>query len=433
MPQSPVFKQPDRILVVNSGSSSLKFTLYSISTNTLLAKGLVERIGTPSANLAYQRNEEAKREFPVSALNHAEALKLATEYLIDPDYGVIDSLSDVDAIGHRVVHGGEQFHKPTLITDSVKNGIMECSQLAPLHNPANLGGIQACEQVFPKVPNIAVFDTAFHQTMDAHAYLYAIPIHYYKKYGIRKYGFHGTSHNFIMEAAASYLGKNCDEMRMITCHLGNGSSVAAIKKRKVIDTSMGMTPLAGLVMGSRSGDVDPAVVLFLMRQGMTADQIDVLLNKQSGLFGVGGIQSGDMRDIVDNAEAGNESAERALNMWVHRLVMTIGGYHALLGGADAIVLSGGIGENSAYARARLLQQLGALGCKLDEDRNRRGRNPCTITTEDSPIPVVVIPTDEELMIAQETFQVVQENCHDKDVSPGHKFDTPFTSLNGTDP
>lgn len=398
--------KPDRILVVNSGSSSLKFTLYAIGTETLLAKGLVERIGTPSANLAYQRNGEAKTEFPVSAENHAEALKLATQYLVDPQRGVLSSLADVDAIGHRVVHGGEKFHAPTLVDDSVKNSIMACSQLAPLHNPANLGGIQACEQVFPRIPNVAVFDTAFHQTMDAHAYLYAIPLHYYKNYGIRKYGFHGTSHNFIMEATARYLGKTPAELRLITCHLGNGSSVAAIRNGKVIDTSMGMTPLAGLVMGTRSGDIDPAVVLFLMRQGMTADQIDVMLNKKSGLLGVGGIESGDMRDIVDNTEAGNESAARALNMWVHRLVLTIGGYHALLGGVDAIVLSGGIGENSVYSRGRLVARLGALGCKLDDERNRRGRGPCVITTDDSSLPVIVMPTDEELMIARETFRIV---------------------------
>jgi acetate kinase len=326
--------------------------------------------------------------------------------MTDKEKGFLGSIDEIDGIGHRVVHGGEQFHAPTLIDDSVKNGIMACSQLAPLHNPANLGGIQACEQVFPKTPNVAVFDTAFHQTMDADAYLYAIPLHYYKNYGIRKYGFHGTSHNFIMEATAKFLGKDAKQTTLITCHLGNGSSVAAIKNGKVVDTSMGMTPLAGLVMGTRSGDIDPAVVLFLMRQGMTADQIDTMLNKKSGLLGVGGIESGDMRDIVDNTEAGSESAARALNMWVHRLVLTIGGYHALLGGADAIVLSGGIGENSVYSRGRLVAKLGALGSTLDEDRNRRGRGPCVITTDDSTLPVIIMPTDEELMIARETFRVL---------------------------
>jgi len=393
------------VLIVNSGSSSLKFTVYAIGEEKILAKGLVERIGTPSANLAYLRIGEAKMEVPVAAENHAEALKLATQYLIDPKHGVLKSLSEVDAIGHRVVHGGEKFHAPTLVNESVKNSIMECAHLAPLHNPANLGGILACEQVFPGIPNVAVFDTAFHQTMESHAYLYAIPIHYYKEYGIRKYGFHGTSHHFIMDATAKYLGKNAEDLKLITCHLGNGASVAAINRGKVVDTSMGMTPLAGVVMGTRSGDIDPAVVLFLTRQGMTPDQIDGLLNKKSGLLGVGEIESGDMRDIVDNAAAGHEGATRALNMWVHRLVYTIGGYNALLGGADAVVLSGGIGENSAQARAALLKQLSSLGVTLDEERNRK-RGPCTISSDDSKIPVLIIPTDEELMIARETVQIV---------------------------
>ncbi len=399
-------RPPERILIVNSGSSSLKFTLYDIATETLLAKGVLERIGTPSANLAYQRDGQAKHKCQVAAEDHAEALGIATQFLIDPRHGVLQSLDQVDAIGHRVVHGGEQFHAPTLVDETVKNGIMDCAQLAPLHNPANLGGIQACEKVFPGVPNVAVFDTAFHQTIEAHAYLYAIPIHYYKKYGIRKYGFHGTSHAFVMEAAARHLQRPVEDLRLITCHLGNGSSLAAIRHGKVVDTSMGMTPLAGLVMGTRSGDIDPAVVLFLMRQGMTADQIDTMLNKKSGLLGVGEIESGDMRDIVDNTEAGKASATRALNMWVHRLVTYIGGYYALLGGADAIVLAGGIGENSTYSRGHLVRALGALGCRLDETRNLRDRGPCRITTDDSTLPVIIIPTDEELMIARETYRLL---------------------------
>ena len=397
---------PQRILVVNSGSSSLKFTLYDIASERMLAKGLVERIGSSSANLAYQRDGEAKFVIPVVAEDHAEALTIATQFLVDSQRGVLQSLEEVDAIGHRVVHGGELFKSPTVVDEAVKNQIMNCAQLAPLHNPANLGGIQACEKVFPKTPNVAVFDTAFHQTMEAHAYLYAIPINYYKKYAIRKYGFHGTSHNFIMEATARYLEKDPQDLRLITCHLGNGSSVAAIRHGKVIDTSMGMTPLAGLVMGTRSGDIDPAIVLFLMRQGMTADQIDGMLNKKSGLLGVGEIESGDMRDIVDNTEEGKETATTALDMWVHRLVTYIGGYYALLGGADAIVLSGGIGENSVFSRGRVVEQLGALGCTLDADRNRRLRGPCVISTESSRLPVIIMPTDEELMIARETLRIL---------------------------
>ena len=399
----------DSILIINSGSSSLKFTLYSMATETMLAKGLVERIGTPSANLAYQRANETKMETPVEAETHAEALKMATQYLVDPERGVLKSLSEVNAIGHRVVHGGETFHAPTLINEHVKNKIMECVPLAPLHNPANLGGILACEQVFSNVPNVAVFDTAFHQTMEKHAYLYAIPLHYYKTHGIRKYGFHGTSHNFIMNATAAYLGKKVEELKIITCHLGNGSSVAAIDRGKVIDTSMGMTPLAGVVMGTRSGDIDPAVVLFLVRQGMTPDQIDAMLNKKSGLLGVGDIDSGDMRDIVDNVAQGHDGATCALAMWTHRLVYTIGGYNALLGGTDAIVLAGGIGENSIPARASLVKGLSGLGCTLDEDHNKK-RGPITITTPESRIPVIIIPTDEELMIARSTFAIATAVC-----------------------
>jgi acetate kinase len=322
------------------------------------------------------------------------------------------------------VHGGEQFHKPIQVDESVKNGIMACAQLAPLHNPANLGGIQACEHVFPGVINVAVFDTAFHQSMSPHSYLYAIPLHYYRTYGIRKYGFHGTSHNFIMEATAGFLGKKNSELRLITCHLGNGASIAAIKNGKVIDTSMGMTPLAGLVMGSRSGDIDPAVVLFLMRQGMTADQIDVLLNKKSGLLGVGDIESGDMRDIVDSTEIGHESAAHAMNMWVHRLVLYIGGYFALLGGADAIVFSGGIGENSMYARNALIEQLGALGCFIDPDRNRRVRGATIISTDTSTLPAIVMPTDEELMIARETFRVAAKAAQMPPTTPIAPVDSP---------
>ena len=399
-------RTPERILVLNSGSSSLKFTLLSMADESMLAKGVVERIGTPSANLQYQRDNEAKTKMQVDADDHAEALQLVCDKLVDPETGVLSSLSEVEAIGHRVVHGGETFHDSIVVDEKVKKGIMECANLAPLHNPANLGGIVACERVFDGLPNIAVFDTAFHQSMPAHSFLYAIAFKYYEKYGIRKYGFHGTSHCFIMQATAEYLGKPVEELKLITCHLGNGCSVAAIDRGRVIDTSMGMTPLAGLVMGTRAGDLDPAVVLFLVRQGMTADKIDELLNKRSGLLGVGGIGSGDMRDIIDAAEEGSKRAARALKMFVHRLRMYIGGYYTLLDGADAVIMTGGIGENSIHSRGLVVQGLAALGAEFDAEANKELKGPGYLTTPNSKLPVIVMPTNEELMIARETVRVL---------------------------
>lgn len=405
---NPPAKTPGRILVINSGSSSLKFTVFDIREETMLARGMVERIGKPSANLQFQRDGAAKLEKPVSADDHAQALETVCEILLSPEQGVLSSLKEVAAIGHRVVHGAEQFTTSTLVTEEVKIGIMDCATLAPLHNPANLGGITACERVFPGVPSVAVFDTAFHQDMDPHAFLYAIPYKYYEKYKIRKYGFHGTSHQFVMKACAGYLKRPAEQLRLITCHLGNGCSVAAIDGGNVIDTSMGMTPLAGLVMGTRCGDIDPAVTLFLARQGMTPNAIDELLNKRCGLLGVGGIDSGDMRDIVDATESGNPNAARALKMFVHRLTLYIGGYYTLLGGADAIVLTGGIGENSIYARARIVENLHALGCHLDAERNAHHSGTGPITTDASRTAVLVIPTNEELMIARETIRILGE-------------------------
>lgn len=408
MPDKTIDTQPQKVLVINSGSSSLKFTLFDARSETILARGVLERIGTPSANFKYQRNGEANIKKAVSADDHAEALQIVCRQLVSPDSGVIPSLKAVNAIGHRVVHGGERFKTPTRIDNKVKSRIMECATLAPLHNPANLGGIEACERVFPGTPNIAVFDTAYHATIPPYAFLYAIPYKYYKKYGIRKYGFHGTSHNFISKATATYLDKPIKELRLITCHLGNGGSVAAIKGGNVLDTTMGMTPLDGLVMGTRCGTIDPGVVLFLVRQGMTPDMIDDMLNKKSGLLGVGGINSGDMRDIVDATENGDETASMALNMFVHRLALYIGGYYVALGGADAIVFTGGVGENSAYSRGRMVRALGALGCRLDEERNKTIGEQTLLTTDDSDLPVIVMPTDEELMICRETVNVLGE-------------------------
>ena len=400
-------KKFDKILVINSGSSSLKFTLFSMSAKAMLAKGLVERIGTPNANLVYQRAGEPKQEQGIAAENHGKALAMACKMLADPERGVLKSLKEVNAIGHRVVHGAEEFSDSIIITEDVKTSIRQCADLAPLHNPANLDGVVACETVFPNVPNVAVFDTAFHQTIPPHAFMYAIPHEMYDKHRIRKYGFHGTSHKFVMQAAADYLKKPVESINLITCHLGNGSSIAAIKGGKVLDTSMGMTPLAGLIMGTRCGDIDPAIIFYLLRKGLTVDEIDAALNKKSGLTGINGIDSGDMRDTINAAAQGKAAAQNALEMFGHRTAFYIGAYYTLLGGADAIIFTGGIGENSAPARKAVVSRLEALGCKLDETKNKAtAGTPGAISTDASKLAALVIPTDEELMIARETFRVL---------------------------
>lgn len=400
-------KKFDKILVINSGSSSLKFTLFSMAAKAMLAKGLVERIGTPNANLVYQRAGEPKQEQGIAAENHGKALAMACKMLADPERGVLKSLKEVNAIGHRVVHGAEEFSDSITITEDVKASIKHCADLAPLHNPANLDGVVACETVFPNVPNVAVFDTAFHQSMPKHAYLYAIPQKFYDEYRIRKYGFHGTSHKFVMQAAADYLKKPVESLNLITCHLGNGSSIAAIKGGKVLDTSMGMTPLAGLIMGTRCGDIDPAIIFYLLRKGLTVDEIDTALNKKSGLMGINGIDSFDMRDTINAAAQGKAAAQNALEMFGHRTAFYIGAYYTLLGGADAIIFTGGIGENSAPARKTVITRLEALGCKLDEAKNKAiVGTPGTVSTDASKLAAIVIPTDEELMIARETFRVL---------------------------
>jgi acetate kinase len=397
----------DKILVINSGSSSLKFTLFSMATETMLAKGLVERIGTPNANLVYQRDGEPKTQQGIAAENHGKALAMACKMLADPETGVLKSLKEVNAIGHRVVHGAEDFSDSVVITEDVKASIKKCADLAPLHNPANLDGIVACETVFPNVPNVVVFDTAFHQSMPKHAYMYAIPQKFYDEYRIRKYGFHGTSHKFVAQAAAEYLKKPLEELSLITCHLGNGSSITAVKGGKVLDTTMGLTPLPGVIMGTRCGDIDPAIIFFLARKGLSIDAIDNALNKESGLKGINGLESGDMRDTVNAAAQGKAAAENALNMFGHRAALYIGGYFTLLGGADAIIFTGGIGENSAPARKAILSRLEAIGCKLDEAKNKAVMGCLGVVSADaSKLPAIVIPTNEELMIARETFRLL---------------------------
>ena len=327
--------------------------------------------------------------------------------LTHPARGILKSLKEVEAIGHRVLHGGEEFSEPVAVNAAVKDAIRRYFDLGPLHNPANLQGIEACEKFIPGVPNVAVFDTAFHKSMPRHVYLYAIPLELYEKHHIRKYGFHGTSHKYVTEAAAAFLKKPLNELTIITCHLGNGSSIAAIKNGKVFDTTMGLTPLQGLIMGTRSGDIDPAVVFFLANKGYTIPQIDRILNKESGLLAVAGTGTGDMRDLVAAAGRGHPDAVNAFAMFAHRAALYIGGYYTLLGGVDAIVFTGGIGENSFPARKAIAANLRALGVELDEEKNKSTFGTlANISRQGSRTPVIVIPTNEELMIARETFRVV---------------------------
>ena len=399
-----------KILVINSGSSSLKFTLFEMEggSNTVIASGLVERVGTPTPNLIIKRPDGFKfEESPEGVKNHSDGLRAVCAKLVDPQIGVLKSLSEVKAIGHRVLHGGEKITAPVKVDAEVKDIIRECIPLGPLHNPANLSGIEACEEIFAGVPNVAVFDTQFHQTMPPEAYLYAIPMDFYKKYGIRKYGFHGTSHRFVTLSTAEFLGKKPEDVTIITCHLGNGCSMAAVKNGKVIDTTMGLTPLEGLMMGTRSGDMDPAAVLRMVEVGNTAKEVDTILNKKSGLLAVGGIGSGDMRDIVNAADSGNKDAALALKMFIRRIVKYIGSYYVLLGGADAIVFTGGIGEHSLPERKAILDGIACLGIKCDDAKN----NECfgkagVISTDDSAWKAIVMPTNEELMIALETVKTL---------------------------
>ena len=371
-----------KVLVVNSGSSSLKYQLFDMAKEERLAKGLVERIGCGGPK------------------DHAEALKLVVEQLGNP--------KDIDAIGHRILHGGETFTDSALMNKANMAKAEKLVKFGPLHMPANLGGVKACEKIFKGVPNVGVFDTAFHiATMPDCAGIYAIDPKYYKKYGIRKYGFHGTSHKFITQSAAAYLKKPLSKVNLVTCHLGNGSSLAAIKNGGVVDTTMGLTPLAGLVMGTRCGDIDAAAVLSIMAsEKLTPAEMDTILNKQSGLQAVGGVKGGDCRDLVAKAEAGDKGAELALEMLAYRVALYIGAYNTIVGGADAIILTGGIGENSKEVRARIVERLGALGIKLDKKANGVRGETAVISAKGSKIPVIVMPTNEELMIARDTVRVL---------------------------
>ena len=397
-----------KILVINCDSSSLKYQLYNMDNNDVLAKGLVERIGIDGSNLQHKPAGKAKDKyvFEQPLKNHSEAIKLVMDKLVDPECGVIADLSEINGVGHRVLHGSKFFTESCIVTEEVKKVVAECADLGPLHNPANLMGIEACEELMPGVKNVAVFDTAFHQTMPPKAYMYPLPYEYYEKYNVRRYGFHGTSHRYVSKRAIEMLG-NPEHSRVITCHLGNGSSIAAVKDGKCIDTSMGLTPLAGFEMGTRCGDIDPAIVPYLMKkENLTPDEIDTIMNKKSGLLGITGISS-DFRDAEAAMNEGNERAKLGLDMFRYQIAKYIGSYVIALGGCDAIVFTAGIGENNAGHRAAICEYLECLGVKIDPEKNKL-RGDVDFTGEGSTMKTFIIPTDEELMIAQDTMELLSK-------------------------
>ena len=396
------------ILVINAGSSSLKYQLLNPETGVLLAKGLCERIGI-DGKFTYKPQVEGKKvldAIDVAMPTHSEAIQAVLDALVDKDNGVIGSMKEIDAVGHRVVHGGEKFAKSVVITDEVMQAIEECTPLAPLHNPANIIGIKACQELMPGVPMVAVFDTAFHQTMPPVAYTYALPYEYYEKDKVRRYGFHGTSHKYVSQRAAVMLGKKPEELKLISCHLGNGSSVTAIDGGKSVDTSMGFTPLAGLPMGTRSGDIDAGILEYLMNKyGMDITEMLTILNKKSGVMGVSG-DSSDFRDLEEAFEQGNERAGLAVDMFNYGVKKLIGAYAAAMGGVDAIIFTAGVGENSASQRMAIASGLEFMGVKMDEDANKVRGEERVISAPDSKVTVLLIPTNEELMIAMDTEALV---------------------------
>jgi len=391
-----------KVLVINAGSSSIKYQLLDTVTGDVLAKGGAERIGLDNAFIKNTKLGEEAAVIHGIMENHKQAIKLVLEALVSKENGVIKSMTEIDAVGHRVVHGGEKFSTSALITPEVKAAIRACSSLAPLHNPPNMTGIEACEEAMPGVPQVAVFDTAFHQTMPAKAFMYALPYDVYEEYGIRRYGFHGTSHGFVAKRAAEILGKPLASLKIITCHLGNGSSIAAIDCGKCIDTSMGLTPLAGICMGTRCGDIDPAIVTILMeKEGLDAKGIDSLMNKKSGVAGISGVSS-DFRDLEAASEQGNHRAELALQMFEYQCRKFIGAYAAAMGGVDVVVFTAGIGENTARVRKGAVEGLGFMGLNIDPEKNNVRGKEKIISTDASKSVIMVVPTNEELAIATET-------------------------------
>lgn len=397
-----------KILVLNCGSSSVKYKLIDSDTKKVLAEGGVEKIGLPDSFLKFKRPDGSKETITVEMPTAKEAVKNVLDILTDPKEGVIKSYDEIDAVGHRVVHGMEEFNKSVLITPEVVEKVKECYSVAPLHNPANVTGIEAITALMPEKPQVAVFDTAFHQTMPAKAFMYALPYDMYSKYGVRRYGFHGTSHRYVSRRACEFLGVPYEKQRIITCHIGNGGSITAIKDGISVDTSMGLTPTEGLMMGTRVGDVDPGALVYIMEQeGIGAKELGKMINKDSGVLGVTGISS-DMRDIEDAIAKGDKRAELALDMYEYRIIKYIGEYTAVLGGVDIIVFTGGVGENQTITRQRVCEQLAYLGIDFDKEANKVRGKEIEITKPDSKVKVVVIPTDEELMIAQDTAMIVGE-------------------------
>ncbi len=395
------------ILVINCGSSSLKYQLIESKSEKVLAKGLAERIGIDGSTLNHTPAGKEKIVMKVPMPDHKEAVRLVIEALIDKEHGVINYLSEIDAVGHRVVHGGEKFDKAVLIDENVIKDIEELSSLAPLHNPANLIGIRACAENMPGVKQVAVFDTAFHQTMPKKAYMYGIPYEYYEKYKVRRYGFHGTSHDYVSNRAAEILGKKREDLKIIVCHLGNGASISAVKNGKCVDTSMGLTPLEGLIMGTRSGDLDPAILDFLCeKEGLSSAEMNTILNKKSGVLGLSGGLSSDFRDLGEAADAGNEMAKMTLDAYCYRVAKYIGAYTMAMHGVDVIVFTAGIGENNYAVRAGVCSYLGVLGAIINEEELKTRGEEIVVTEPGSKVTVMIIPTDEELSIARQTLALL---------------------------
>lgn len=399
-----------KILVINAGSSSLKYQLIDMDNDAVLAKGLCDRIGIDGGNFKHKVEGREDYKLNVQMKNHEEAVKLVVDTLVSKEHGVISSMDEIGAVGHRLVHGADKFSKSVIIDEEVIETVKECSVLSPLHNPANLTGVRACQEIMGNIPQVGVFDTGFHQTMPDYAYLYPIPYKYYEKYRIRRYGFHGTSHRYVTLRAAATLGKKPEDIKIVTCHLGNGSSIAAVDGGKCLDTTMGMTPLEGIMMGTRSGSIDPAIIPFLMeKENMSAKDIDKMLNKESGILGISE-KTSDNRDIEEGARNGDERCKLVENMLCHQLTKYIGGYMAAMGGCDAIVFTGGIGENNPAYRKRVADKLAFMGVKIDDEKNefaKRNGLEVDISAEGTTVRMLVLPTNEELMIAKDTYELVK--------------------------
>lgn len=396
-----------KILVINCGSSSLKYQLINMEDESVLAKGLAERIGISGSKVKHHTTGKEKVVIEEPMPSHKEAINIVLKSLIDENYGAIRSLEEIDTVGHRVVHGGEKFAGSVVITDDVINTMKACSDLAPLHNPPNIIGIEACKELLPNVPMTGVFDTAFHQTMPDKAFIYPLPYELYEELGVRKYGFHGTSHRYVSQKAADFINKDIEDLKIITCHLGNGASVAAVKNGVSVDTSMGLTPLEGLAMGTRCGDIDPAIVTFLMeKKNLTVSEVNNLMNKKSGVYGISGVSS-DFRDIEQAASEGNNRAQLALDKFHYRVKKYIGAYTAAMGGVDIIVFTAGLGENSKESRYEICQGLEYLGLEIDKERNNTRGEDKEISSNSSKVKVLVIPTNEELMIARDAKDLVE--------------------------